>query len=175
MTDTTLTPSRLWRRIGPDQRRQVALAFWLEEETANDQLQAVLLISQQKKFRPQTVLGLDADRKAKHLASLSAIPDALAARALVAHHLANERPMMAAFLDGLGIAHEDGLIKDDADQPSPEKIGPAVAQIRETFPADSVWLYLNTLYCQDPGTWGVLAEHLEHVPVATQAADAARP
>src|ERR1700694_4560187 len=112
MSEPTLTPSRLWKRMTAEQRFQAAKAFWLDEEAANDHVQAVLLISQQKKFRPKTVASLDEERKARHLASLATLPDAVAARALVLYHLAEQRPMMGAFLDALGITHEDGLIKD---------------------------------------------------------------
>ena len=97
----------------PGQRLQAARAFWLNEEAAQDQMQAVLLISQQKKFRPKSVVALDDERKAKHLASLSTLPEALAARALILYHLAEQRPMMGAFLDALGVAHENGLIEDE--------------------------------------------------------------
>ena len=79
-------------------------------------MQAALLIAQQKKFRPKTVIGLDVDRKAKHLASLASLPDSIAARALMLYHLADQRPMMGRFLDALGIAHENGLIKEDERQ-----------------------------------------------------------
>jgi len=141
-----------------EQRQRVALAFWRDEEAADDQVQAALLIAQQKKFRPKTVVGLDDDRKAKHLASITALPETLAARALVVYHLAEQRPMMGAFLDALGIAHENGVIKDDGAKPESSKIGPAAAQIAKQFPADDVRLYLNTLVCQDPETWGALSE-----------------
>ena len=59
MTDTTLTPGRLWKRMTSEQRQRAALAFWQDEGATDDQLQAVLLISQQKRFRPKTVIGLD--------------------------------------------------------------------------------------------------------------------
>lgn len=154
----TVTPSRMWKRMTPEQRLRVARAFWLDEQAVDDQMQAVLLISQQRKFRPKTVVSLDVDRKARHLASLPSLPDALAARALVTYHLAEERPMMGAFLDALGIAHEDGLIQEDHASPDPEKIGPAAAGLAEQFQADNVSLYLNTLLCQDPNTWGALAD-----------------
>jgi hypothetical protein len=124
-----------------------------------------MLISQQKKFRPKTVLSLDKERKAKHFASLVTLPDALAARALVVYHLAEQRPMMAAFLDALGIAHENGLIQDDTVKPDPDKVGVAVKTIAGQFPAENVTLYLDTLMCQDPETWGALAE----VPVEAAA------
>lgn len=158
MTDTPLTPTRLWKQMTPTQRLAAARAFWLDGETTDDQLQAVMLIAQQKKFRPKTVIGLDVDRKAKHLASIVNLPETLAARALVGYHLAEQRPMMVAFLDALGIKHDNGLIQEDNVMPDPAKLAPAAAKIRETFPADDVSLYLNTLMCQDPQTWSGLSD-----------------
>jgi hypothetical protein len=158
MTDTTLTPSRLWKTMTLEQRQRAARAFWEDEDAVNDQVQAAMLIAQQKKFRPKTVISLDTDRKARHLASLGLLPDAIAARALIVYHLAEQRPMMGAFLDALGIAHEDGLIKEDNVAPDSSKMAPAAAQLAETFPAEDVRLYLNTLLCQDPETWGALRE-----------------
>src|SRR6476661_9014516 len=102
MTETTLTPSRLWKRMSSDQRQRAALAFWGDPEATDDQVQAAFLIAQQKKFRPKTVIGLDLDRKARHLATLGSVPDAMAARALIVYHLAAQRPTMGAFLDALG-------------------------------------------------------------------------
>lgn len=139
-----------------EQRLRAARAFWLDEAAADDQIQAVLLIAQQKKFRPKFVLSLDEERKARHLAGTLALPEALAARALVLYHLAEQRPMMGAFLDGLGIAHEDGIIKDDAIKPDPDRIASAVAGLREQFADADVSLYLRTLQSQDPETWGGL-------------------
>jgi len=144
----------------PEQRLQAARAFWHDEQASEDHLQAVLLISQLKKFRPKTVVSLDEDRKARHLASLASLPDGLAARALVVYHLAEQRPMMSVFLDALGVAHENGVIQDDGITPDPDKVGPAAAEIAQQFTPDTVSLYLNTLLCQDPQTWGALA----HVP-----------
>lgn len=139
-----------------DQRQRAAHAFWSDTDATDDQVQAALLIAQQKKFRPKTVIGLDLDRKARHLATLGSLPDSIAARALVIYHLTDQRPMMAAFLDALGIAHENGLIQEDSVTPDTGKIGPAVAQLTAQFSADDVQLYLNTLLSQDPETWGAL-------------------
>jgi hypothetical protein len=141
-----------------EQRLQAARAFWRDEDAADDQIQAVLLISQQKKFRPKTVVSLDDDRKARHLATMASLPDSLAARALVLYHLAEQREMMGAFLDALGIQHEEGLIKDDNVKPDAAKVKPAVEAISGRFPAENVSLYLQTLLCQDPETWQGLAE-----------------
>src|SRR4051812_48886760 len=157
MTETTLTPSRLWKQMTLDQRTRAARAFWEDPEATDDQVQAAFLIAQQKKFRPKTVIGLDVERKAKHLATLGSLPDAMAARALIVYHLAEQRQMMGAFLDGLGIKHENGLIQEDEVKPDPAKIAPAVAQLASQFPPEDVKVYLNTLLSQDPETWGGLA------------------
>jgi len=166
MTDTALTPTRLWKTMTPAQRLAAAQAFWLDEQATDEQIQAVMLIAQQKKFRPKTVIGLDVERKARHLASIVNLPEALAARTLIVYHLAEQRPMMAAFLDTLGLAHEDGVIQEDNVQPDPTKLAPAVSAIRAAYPPEDVALYLNTLVCQDPQTWGELAKML--TPPASQ-------
>ena len=160
MSETPLTPSRLWKQMSSAQRTSAGEAFWSDEEALDDQVQAAMLIAQQKKFRPKTVFGLDVERKARHLASLPALSDPLAARVLIVYHLSAQRPMMGAFLDALGIAHENGLIQDDAAKPDPSKVAPAARQLAENFPAADVALYFNTLLCQDPATWSALGEVL---------------
>src|SRR5262245_37246586 len=170
MTETTLTPSRLWKHLTLDQRTRIARAFWADEEATDDQVQAALLIAQQKKFRPKTVIGLDVDRKARHLATLGPMPEPIAARALIVYHLAEQRPMMGAFLDALGIAHERGLIQDEDAKPDANKIAAAAAAIGQQFPADDVRIYLNTLLCQDPEAWGALRS----VPQAQEAESGSR-
>jgi hypothetical protein len=156
MSDPKLTPSRLWKRLNADQRLSAARAFWTDEQATQEQIQAVMLIAQQKKFRPKSVISLDTDRKSRHLASLATLPDLVAARVLVVYHLAEQRPMMGAFLDALGITHENGLIENDEVKPDPEKLAGAVGAIASQFPRESVTLYLQTLVCQDPETWGGL-------------------
>jgi len=83
-------------------------------------------------------------------------PEDLAARLLIVYHLAEQRPMMGAFLDALGIAHENGLIREDAGTPDPSKLAAAAAAIAREYPAHHVALYLNTLLWQDPAAWGSL-------------------
>ena len=141
-----------------EQRHRAARAFWRDEKGAAERTQAVLLIAQQLKSRPKTVAGLDDERRARQLASVPTLPDAIAARVLMFYHLAEQRPMMGAFLDALGIAHENGLIKDDGAKPDPAKVAPAAAQIAKQFPAEDVQLYFKTLLAQDPETWGRLQE-----------------
>ena len=141
-----------------EQRLRAARALWNEADARTEQVQAAGVIGQQLKFRPKTVAGLDKDKKANYLTNVANVPDELAAKLLVLYHLAEQKPMMSAFLDAIGIAHEDGLIKDDTGMPDPARVAGAAAAIAASYPAEDVAVYLNTLLWQDPETWGVLAD-----------------
>jgi hypothetical protein len=63
--------------------------------------------------------------------------------------------MMAAFLDSLGIGHEDGLISEEnVANMDPEKLRTAAAELATKYPPEDVSLYFKTLVSQDPDTWG---------------------
>jgi hypothetical protein len=155
MTET-LTPSRLWKQMNSAQRLASARAFWSDADAIDDQVQAALLIAREKKFRPKTVVGLDLERKSKHLAGLASLPDSIAGRLLVVYHLTDQRALMGRFLDALAIEHENGLIKEDNVKPDAAKLAPAAAALAQEFSPADVRLYLTTLLCQDPETWGGL-------------------
>jgi len=142
-----------------DRRVDAAGLFWNDEQSADQQMEAVAAIATQMKFRPRSVLGLAPDKLAKYLAQLPTISDAIAARALVNYHLERQRPMMAAFLDSLGIPHEDGLITEEAvAKPDADKVKAAAAQLATTHPPEDVTVYLSTLVSQDPETWEALVD-----------------
>src|SRR5436190_21461269 len=159
-------PARLWRRMPVERRVEAAGLFWNDEQSADQQLEAVASIATHMKFRPKSVLGLAPEKRAKYLATLPNVSDAIAARALVNYHLATQRPMMSAFLDRVGIAHEEGLItEENVAKPDHEKLKAAAADMATQFPPADVAIYLSTLVSQDPETWGDLLE----VPQTTQA------
>jgi hypothetical protein len=152
-------PSRLWKRMPVEHRVAAAELFWDDEQSTEQQLEAVAAIAAHMKFRTKSVLGLPGDKRARYLATLPNISDTIAARALVNYHLARQRPMMAAFLDSIGVAHEEGLItQEDITKPDSEKLKAAATEVASKFPAEDVALYLSTLVSQDPDTWGELAE-----------------
>ena len=145
--------------MAAERRADAAHLFWSDEQSAEQQVEACASIATHMKFRAKTVLGLPVDKKANYLVRLPTVSDAVAARALVNYHLERQRPMMAAFLDALGVAHENGLISEEtAVKPESEKLRAAVAQIAAQFPAEDVALYFSTLVSQDPETWGELAD-----------------
>jgi hypothetical protein len=152
-------PSKLWRRMPLERRIEAAGLFWDDEHSADQQLEAVASIATHMKFRPRSVLGLDPAKRAKYLAQLPTVTDAIAARALVNYHLERQRPMMGAFLDLLGIAHENGLISEEnLPKPDAAKVKQAATDLAATYPAQDVSLYLATLVSQDPETWDALVD-----------------
>ena len=96
--------------MSAERRLQAAEAFWRDENAGSEQAEVLATIAQRIKFRPKSVLALPVARKARYLVGLPAVSEIVAARLLVAYHIAHQRPMMGAFLDALGIAHENGLI-----------------------------------------------------------------
>jgi hypothetical protein len=152
-------PSQLWKQLDPDRKRQAADAFWRDESAANEQAEAIGLIAQRIKFRLKSVITMPVEKKSQYVLSMPAVSEMLAARLLVAYHLAHQRPMMGAFLDALGISHEDGIIaEEDVKPPAADALKSAASSLAASYPAGDVSLYLSTLVWQDPDTWGALAE-----------------
>jgi hypothetical protein len=157
VTPSSKSPSQLWKEMRPEQRAQAAEAFWKEREAPEQQFEAMALIARQHNFRVKFVQALSLEKKVRYLAALAAPPDTLTGSLLVSYHLAHKRPMLAAFLDALGLSHEDGLITADPDGPIPdERLRTAAAQLEGVYPAEDIELYFATLLTQDPETWAGL-------------------
>lgn len=153
-------PSRIWKELPADVRLAAATAFWKPDDSndaAIQQAEAVMAIAKRLNFRPKTAQALPEERLAKHLAQMGDVSDAVATRALIAYHFETQRPLMSAFLDALGVGHDNGLITDETlAPPDAARIAAATDAVRQTFPADAVRLYLRTLKALDADTWANL-------------------
>ena len=88
---------------------------------------------------------------------------------LVDLHLGTRRPMMAAFLDAVGVKHDDGRIDTEANGPievAPERFRAAADDLARSFPADEVVTYFLTVLLQDYESWKPAVEWLESVGAA---------
>jgi hypothetical protein len=154
-------PSQLWKQLSPERKLHAAEAFWKDDSASMEQTEAVLAIANRIKFRVTSVLKMPREKKARQLLSLPAVSEIVAARLLVTYHLAQQRPMMAAFLDAIGLAHDNGLITEDPAGPiSAEKVAAGAKALASAYPPDAVKLYFSTLLAQDPDTWKGLAAHI---------------
>lgn len=143
-----------------DKRVQAADAFWRDVDSpdiAAQHAEAIGALARRLNFRVRSLQSLPIEKRAKHLAQMGDVSDTIATRALIAYHFTTQRPLMAAFLDALGIAHEDGLITvEDVTPPAADTMATAVQSVRSAFPAEDVDLYLRTLTTLDGQTWGEL-------------------
>ena len=74
--------------------------------------------------------------------------------------------MMGAFLDSLGIAHEEGLISEEnMTKPDAAALRTAAASLATSYPTEDVSLYFKTLVSQDPDTWSMLADLTPDAPL----------
>jgi len=160
-----LRASDLWRDLTPDQRMEAARAFWADEQSVAEQAEVVGQISRQINFRPRSVLALPTERRAQYLARLTRVSEAVAGRLLVAYHLTAQRPMLAAFLDALGIEHDRGLITaEEVRVPDRVALVSAARQLAASHPPADVTLYFSTLLVQDESAWGPLREAMPDAP-----------
>jgi hypothetical protein len=162
-----LSAGRIWRRLTREERLAAARAFWADpasEAVAHAQAAIVKVLH----VRPQAVRTLPIDRKTAALASVAEPSEILAASLLVALHLGERRPLLAAFLDAVGLAHDQGLLAEDgAPEPVAEDAARrGVAALLAAYPPDHVRTYLNTLFLQDHDRW----EALERAAAGTEAA-----
>ena len=165
-------PSRIWKRISPERRLEAAELFWADDESTEQQVEAVSAIAGHMKFRTKSVIALPVEKKARYLANLPNVSDSVAARALVHYHLERQRPMMAVFLDALGIAHENGLISEDSvAKPDRDRLKAAVMALGSAYPPEDVGLYFATLVSQDPDVWGDLAVAAEAITTVGASSD----
>ncbi len=128
-------PTRVWKRLSPERRLAVAEPFWSDEQSTEQQAEAIAAIALHMKFRTKSVLALPVAKRVKYLSTLPTISDSIVARAMVAYHLERQRPMMSAFLDTLGISHEDGLIAEETlPKPDAAKLQAAAKRSRVEVP-----------------------------------------
>ena len=153
------TSTRLWKRLDAQDRLAAALHFWQEPPAAVAGTALAALVKA-RKLRPQAARALPPEQQAKILASVLDPGETVASFLLVALHLGERRALLRAFLDALGLPHEDGVLKEEADNVTidDEKIGAAVRQMAGQFPRPQVEVYLNTLWLQDPERWDVLTK-----------------
>lgn len=140
-----------------EKRQAAAAAFWEDEHGLEQQVEVIVTLARKLNFRPKSIQQLPAERRIKLLANMADVSEAVATRALIGYHLTSERPLMATFLDAVGIEHDNGLITaEEVEAPTADKLAAGVAAIKAAFPEDAVRLYLHTLVVLDGDTWGAL-------------------
>ena len=158
-----ITPSRLWTHLDPEVRTLAARSFYAHDwGDGGTRREADLAIAQTLRFREASVRKLTVEKRVEYLARAVRPSDTLAHSLLLALHLEQRRPLLAAFLDELGVPHHDGLIAEDHDMtaPDPQPLRRAASQLLQRFPPHEVEVYFATLLTMDAEVWAPLAEIL---------------
>ncbi|MEO8560655.1 MAG: hypothetical protein ABI601_01180 [bacterium] len=158
------TIRRLWKALTPEERTAAITASLVDDENGWVKTTTRGAIASALKFRPQTVATWPRQKMITEAARLPLDDAQLLSAYLVDLHLGTRRPMMAAFLDAVGVKHEDGRIDTEASGPIevPEATMKAAAdELAQQFPADEVVTYFLTLLLQDAETWGGTIAWLE--------------
>lgn len=155
------TAGRIWKRLAREDKKLAATAF-LQEPPPDLYASALAAIIRARKLRPQVARAMSSEEQAQALSSVLDPGEGLASSLLIALHLGARRALLAAFLDALGLPHENGLMKDEADAlppPSAEAVRKAAATLPASFPREQLEVYFNTLILQDPERWRGLSSY----------------
>ena len=139
-----LRPSKLWRDLPLTTRLKAADAFWRDDQSPEIEAQhveAIVMLARRLNFRPKSVQALPVERRARQLAQIDDVSDPIATRALIAYHFSERRPLMGAFLDALGIKHDQGLITEETlAAPGAPKLAAAARALHGAFADEDVSL-----------------------------------
>jgi hypothetical protein len=157
--DFETSASRVWKKLSREDKRLAAATF-LEEPPPELLAGALGAVIRVRKLRPQVARAMSNEALADALSTVLDPGEPLVSSLLISLHLGLRRPLLVAFLDALGLPHEQGLLKEEADAfpaPTTAALRKAAAAIAPGFPHDQIGVYFNTLVLQDPERWQGLA------------------
>jgi hypothetical protein len=149
----TWTLRLLWARM-PLALRQEAVQSVLEDDSAESApLRASLLraLARAGGFRAKMLEGQDPAKVALHAGRIRR-RDLPGPGSLLSHFLTTRRrALLSAYLDALGVPHEEGKVEPGYDTEEEEDlVAHAAREVREAFPADDVAVYLVALTLTTP-------------------------
>jgi len=112
------TSNRLWKTLSPDEK-SLAAAELVKDPTPLIRASVIAVVAEARKMRPIAARKLAPEVQARIVATVRDPGEILASSLLVALHLGPRKPMLVAFLDALGLPHEDGVLKDESTEPVP--------------------------------------------------------
>jgi len=171
----TRGPYAVWDLMTEDEREAAARALWQHGDRAT-RAAIDTALAKEMKFRPQSLRKLPADRVVGRLVRMvDDLPDTVVFQFLFHLHMADRRPLLAEFLDAVGLPHEDGVLDLPEDQPDPDPaaVTKAAEQLVSAHGHEAL-VYLGTLRVADEVFWAGVDPVLETVDDAGEAAAPAK-
>jgi hypothetical protein len=154
---------QVFARMSPE--RTQALLDGLRQGAPATYTQALAAASAFLRARPQFVMKQSPDKRAKLVRqALARVSTSLVAEeVLAAYFLQVKKPLLIEWLDAIGLAHEDGALKDDAPpEPAPAALEKAVAAYRKRpDDAEDRALLLEAFAAQTAIDWPALEALIE--------------
>jgi hypothetical protein len=160
-----MTQSDIFGRLPAPLAHEI-LSHVQKEQRASYAL-ALQTLAAQRKFRPVFIeRKVPLERHAWMQQQLGrSLNEQLAGNVLGLWLTGPQAPMLAAFLDSLGISHDGkGSIETLPPSPSKEALKTAVDALFAKFPADHVKTYLHAFQVSEPTAWPPLGELLAEDP-----------
>ena len=158
------TIRKLWKALTPEERALGIDAAFDDDENGWVKTTTRGAVASALRFRPQTVATWPRTKLVSEAVRLPLDNAQLLSAFLVDLHLGHRRPMMASFLDALGIPNDEGRIDSETTEVPPQdeaKVEAAAAALVTKFPPDEVVTYFLTLLLQDANVWTGLVTFLE--------------
>ena len=158
------TIRKLWKALTPEERALGINAALDDDENGWVKTTTRAAVSSALRFRPQTVATWPRAKLVSEAVRLPLDDAQLLSAFLVDLHLGHRRPMMASFLDSLGIPNDQGRIDSETTEVPPQDEAKVVSSGTRSvakFPPDEVATYFLTLLLQDASVWKGLAGWLE--------------
>jgi hypothetical protein len=153
---TATTVRKLWKALTPEERTGAISAAMADDPEGWVKNTTRAAVAKALRFRPQTVSTWPREKLVSEAARLPLDDIQLLSAYIVDLHLGHRRPMMAAFLDELGIENDHGRIdseKVEVPPQDPARLTAAADTIAKSFPADEIVTYFLTLLLQDAAVW----------------------
>ena len=160
------TVRKLWKALTAEERA-LGISAALDDD-ANGWVKSTTraAVASALRFRPQTVATWPRAKLVSEAARLPLDDVQLISAFLIDLHLGHRRPMMASFLDSLGIPNDEGRIDSESTEVPPQdeaKVAAAATALDAKFPPDEVATYFLTLLLQDAVVWAGLEEWLKAI------------
>ena len=101
-----LSALSLWNALNSDEREAAAWAYLRSEEAGRKKLNGI--VAEARNFRPATVVKWPEVKIVTAMRSAPLRTPDIAIGLLNCHHVPGQLPMVSAFLDALGVPHEEG-------------------------------------------------------------------
>jgi hypothetical protein len=150
----TRGPYAVWDLMTDDEKTAASRQLWTQGDQQTRTAIEVAL-AKEMKFRPQSLRKVSADRIVARLVRMAdTLPDTVLFQFLFHLHLGERRHLLAEFLDGIGLPHDDGVLElpEDATDPDPEAVTAAADNLVVGHGHEAL-VYLATLYVADDAFW----------------------